>query len=226
MSVMLDTTTESDSGATAVSILSFSHTTTVSADRLMLIAVFYPAPIANYVTSVTYNGVPATKVDSAQANPGNNLGRAVELWKLVAPATGANTVVVNTSSANSNLIAVSATFAGVSQTTALGTSAHNTSTSATSLSATTTGSTSNDLVYGVAHTRSTGTSGVGSGMTRQFTYSIQTNELCFGSTQAGASSVTSTFTQSGAADNFACIAVPIFNDLPAPALSTNFFAAA
>lgn len=222
MAVVYDTSTESDSGATSVSTLTFSHTTTTNSNRVIFVAVYYPAPIASYVTAVTYNGVSLTKIDSAQANPGVGTGRAVDLWYLIAPATGAHNVVITTSSANSNLIGVATTFSGVSQTTAIGTSAKNTSTSATSLAATTTGSTSNDIVLGVGHTRSSGTSGVGAGQTKQYTFTIQSNETFFGSTQAGASSVTTTLTQSGAADNFAMIAVPVLNDGGA-ATPTNLF---
>jgi hypothetical protein len=70
------------------------------------------------VGSITYNGVGLSFV-GAQATS-DNQGR-VEIWQLVAPATGANSVVVNLSAVPESATVGVMTFTGVSQGTPLGT---------------------------------------------------------------------------------------------------------
>lgn len=71
-------------------------------------------------TGVTYNGVTLTSVAKVHSN--NTAGAGyVELFRLIAPATGANTVVATTSASVGSISAGSVSFNGVDQTSPLGT---------------------------------------------------------------------------------------------------------
>jgi hypothetical protein len=85
-------------------VLTFSHTTS-GADRLLLVGV---TCVNATISSVTYNGVGMTAVESG--------GASIRLYALVAPATGANNVVV-TLSTDEAVCAVAASYTGVDQTT-------------------------------------------------------------------------------------------------------------
>lgn len=96
--------------------LTWSHT--FSGDnRLAVISIGYGAG-AEYASGVTINGVACTLVDrrSSVAN-----GRIMEIWQLVAPASGAQDVVASFTSTNIRPVATCLSFAGVDQTTPLGT---------------------------------------------------------------------------------------------------------
>jgi hypothetical protein len=70
---------------------------------------------ATQVTGVTYSGVAMTKVVELDGTATTN-DRAITMWRLVAPATGANNVVV-TSSVSNNLRFASSSYTGVDQAT-------------------------------------------------------------------------------------------------------------
>jgi hypothetical protein len=112
------------SGSTSGSSLTISHTTS-GTDHLMLVSASINNDDHETVTSVTYNGTSLTYVGSETQND----DARVELWKLVAPATGTHNVVV-TFSANLQRYAVVGviTFTGVNQTSPLGTFAGNNAT--------------------------------------------------------------------------------------------------
>lgn len=72
-----------------VSSLSWSHTTGTNSDRFLVVGV---APRSNQtVNSVTYAGASLTKITSTLYNTS---ARNFEMWYMVAPATGSNTVSV------------------------------------------------------------------------------------------------------------------------------------
>jgi hypothetical protein len=93
------------SGLSASSPATFSHTCTGS-DRILFVAA--ASNTSETVTGVTYNGVSMTEVDSVTA------GATQHLFYLVAPATGANNVVVSTS--GSVAVGSSVSYTGVDQT--------------------------------------------------------------------------------------------------------------
>ena len=106
-------------GVTTASSLTISHTTS-GTNRLMLVGVSIvrESTGAPTVSSITYNGVGLSLV-GAQATSDSE-GR-IEIWRLVAPATGANNVVVNLSAVPQSATVGVMTFTGVHQTTPLGT---------------------------------------------------------------------------------------------------------
>jgi uncharacterized repeat protein (TIGR01451 family) len=103
--------------------VAFNHTTTTTANRVLLVGV--SINITNVktttVTAMTYNGAAMTLV-GAHNDAGNT--RRVELWYQLAPATGSNSVsiTVRTPTAGSvGVVAGATTFTGVDQTVPLGT---------------------------------------------------------------------------------------------------------
>ena len=101
---LFDASTESTSDG-------FSHTVGTKGNRLLIVAVF----AGTEPTAVTYGGVSMVKITQADIPSGNELG----LWKLVAPASGGNTVTLT---GESSLTAVQAiSYYNVDQSTPTGT---------------------------------------------------------------------------------------------------------
>jgi uncharacterized repeat protein (TIGR01451 family) len=103
--------------------LTFSHTTSATGTNLlMLVGVslnITNAPTTT-VTGVTYNGTALTPL-GAHNDTGDT--RRVEMWYLLAPATGKNNVAVTvdvTAAATVGMVAGAVTFTGVDQTVPLG----------------------------------------------------------------------------------------------------------
>ncbi len=82
----------------ALSTYSFSHATTTNRDRVLVVTVSVFA--AGTVTGITYNGVALTH--HAAADVSNGVYRS-EVWYLVAPATGTNTVAVTLSGVTTSI---------------------------------------------------------------------------------------------------------------------------
>lgn len=216
MALVYDTASSSNSGGSAASSLTWSHTMGAGSNGILIVAASYANPSTGLITGVTFNGVALTHIDSSVANLGVGTGRAVDLWYLLNPASGANNVVITASGATSPLNGGAISLTGAS---GVGTSAKNNSTSSTSLSCTTS-SGGSDIVVGAACCRTT-THAVGGSQTERYNTVQATNILSWGSTQAGGSSITTTFSQSGSADNFAIIAVPV--TAAGAATPTNLF---
>ncbi len=111
MAIAIDTTTDGGS-SNPVASLTFSHTCNGN-DRLLTVAVEGDLS-TNNITGVTYNGVSMTQVGTGQ-NGNSGTTRYTYFFWLIAPATGANSVVVS-SSPNGFIVAVSASYTGVKQT--------------------------------------------------------------------------------------------------------------
>lgn len=79
--------------ATTGTSLTFSHTCTGS-DRILFVMGHDQSGASSLVTGVTYNGVAMTQIGSGVRVPGD---RYLTMWYLIAPATGANNVVVSAS---------------------------------------------------------------------------------------------------------------------------------
>ena len=108
--VTFDVSSSSSSASTAS--LSWSHAGGTLTNGVVVVGVNL-ASSARTVTSVTFNGVGLT-----QAHRQSNAITATEIWRLVAPANGTNTVVVNLDSAG-ELVSGACTFNGADQTTPL-----------------------------------------------------------------------------------------------------------
>lgn len=113
-----------DAATTAVGTddLTFAHTVS-GALRILIVSIGMRSDTGvgrNDIGSVTYGGVSMTRLDTQQKN-----ALDVYLYYLVAPATGANNVIVdvNPRYAGCNIAAVAASYTGVNQVTPLGTQA-------------------------------------------------------------------------------------------------------
>jgi hypothetical protein len=183
-------------GTTTASSLTISHTTS-GTNRLMLVGVSIAKQSggAPSVSSITYNGVNLSFVGS-QANS-DSLGR-VEIWRLVAPATGANNVVVTLGAAPDAQTVGVMTFTGVHQSTPLGTFASATGDS-TSASVTVT-SAAGELVFDTLVVESSSDKALapGAGQTERWDLFQTVKNNGGGSTEAGAASVTMSWSWSGA----------------------------
>lgn len=104
--------TSSSANVTGTNTTTFAHTCTGS-NRILIVGVQI-TEAATTVTGITYNGVALTKIDHKDVPNGS---RRVEMWYLVAPATGSNNVVVTLSGTPANWFSAGAvSYTGVKQT--------------------------------------------------------------------------------------------------------------
>jgi hypothetical protein len=99
------------SSSTTANTASFSWTHPVSGNQRILLVGISIANTGLQANSVTYNGVPLLRISFA-SNAGN---ARVEIWYLVAPTLGSNTVSVSLSGAT-NAVAGAFSLTGVDQT--------------------------------------------------------------------------------------------------------------
>lgn len=197
----VDATSTNDTGAVSMTV---SHSTS-GADRLMLVGITLHNESGETVTSVTYNGSALSPVGSAQQGTESR----VEIWSLVAPDTGAHDVVVTFSAQLSRNASIGiATFTGVDQSTPLGSFASANGNSAGPATVNVSSAT-NELVFDTVACQQCSSLSVGAGQTQRWNLSVERgNHRAAGSTEAGASSVTMSWTM-GASRPWAIGAVPI-----------------
>ena len=97
-------------GTTTTGTLSFSHTCTGS-DRIIFFFIFNQNNSG--LTTIRYNGVDATLVNTASQNSGT---RVIWIYRILAPATGSNTVEIVRASATNTLACRVLSYNTVSQT--------------------------------------------------------------------------------------------------------------
>lgn len=190
----VDAVTTDDTGDAASSITK-SHTTSGS-DRLLLVCVAILDPGAA-VSTLTYGGTSLTSVGARQT--GGNPKTRMELWRLIAPATGANDVVVTLDQAADRFAIAAISLTGVNQSTPLGTfvSAFNNNSAAPSLSgANVVASASGELVVDCLAAGGTPTATVDASQTDRWNV-VTGGVRCAGSTEAGAATVAMDWTLSG-----------------------------
>ncbi|MDO8537004.1 MAG: hypothetical protein Q7R94_02040, partial [bacterium] len=108
----------SAAASTAASSLTFPHTVASGNSRLLIVGVTI-ADTSNAVATVTYGGTSMISLGVASRGAGKP---EVSLWYLVAPATGANNVVVTlTSGQTDRMMAGAVSFTNVHQSTPVGT---------------------------------------------------------------------------------------------------------
>ena len=107
MSIAFDASTR---GSTTSGTLSFSHTCTGS-DRIIFFCIFNQNNSG--LTTIRYNGVDATLVNTVSQESGT---RVLSIYRLLAPATGSNTVEIVRSSATGTLACRVLSYNTVSQT--------------------------------------------------------------------------------------------------------------
>jgi len=106
MAIAFDTSSIATLANPATSV-TWSHTTAAGSDRVLMVA--GGIPTTDKLTTVTYNSVSCTKIQAFQLGD----SRGCYLHYLVAPATGANNVVISGSS--DAWIGAAATYTGVDQ---------------------------------------------------------------------------------------------------------------
>src|SRR3989442_7436342 len=182
VSVLAPTAGEVSSSQTGgTSTTTWAHTTS-GTNRVLVVGVSCANITTRTVGSVTYDNVAMTIAASA-VNAGN---AGAEIFYLVAPAAGSNTVSVTLSGSANSLVGGAVTLTGVNQTTPLGTFASATGSSiAPSVNAT---SNTGETVIDTVSLTSSGAITVFGGQTQQ--WQAGTSGRGAGSTKPGASSVT------------------------------------
>lgn len=111
--IQYDTTSTASDSADPTT-LTWSHTTTTESNRLLVVGVSAESDTGGHtaqtVSGITYNGVALTKIRSDYVTD-----NGTELWYLVAPATGANNVVITMTAVVDGLYGAAMTFSGVDQ---------------------------------------------------------------------------------------------------------------
>ncbi|MDD1670164.1 MAG: hypothetical protein LUQ67_02430 [Methanomicrobiales archaeon] len=168
--------------------ITISHTTS-GTDRLMLVGFSINDDEHETVSSITYNGATLTKVGYIDNSRSGGNDARVEIWRLIAPATGTHDVVITFSAPLAEqAVAGVMTFTGVDQTTPLGpfASKENDPSPATVTVSSATG----ELVFGVIADEYEPIT-TDSGQTERWNIHAGSSDTYgAGSTKAGASSVT------------------------------------
>jgi putative pyrroloquinoline-quinone-binding quinoprotein len=179
----------SNNGNTGQSSLSWSHTTS-GTNRVLLVGVSWVG--SQTVSSVTYAGTAMTSIGSVI----NGSNARAQLFYLVAPATGANTVQVTMSAAATEIVGGAVTFTGANQTTPVGTFASATgNSSAPSVTVT---SNAGETVIDTVEVNSSTAMTAGGAQTQRWQMQ-PTNFRGAGSTEPGASTLTMSWTSGSAA---------------------------
>lgn len=170
----------------AASSFSWSHTCTGS-NRLLVVGIVLSSS-TNSVTSATYNSVAMTQ--RLAVNMGSDL--RLEIWSIVAPATGTNTIAVNLAS-NGVLQAGATSWTDIHQTTPHGDTAYTTGTGTSPSQSVAAGS--NDVVLdalALNDINGTVVATVGAGQTQRYnvTGGPTNSYTAAGSSEPGAASVT------------------------------------
>ena len=221
----LDGAVSSGTGAANSSSLSFSHTTGTGANRLLLVGVSWNAgTTARTISSVTFtpsggSAVALTPVITQQVS-GQNRYSAIYRWpaSTALPSGQSGTVAVTFSGAVSSGSVVGAVnFAGVNQTTPLGTPAGaGPSSQGTAPTVTLTGLSGNELVFDnvfMGGSSSSQTLTAGAGQAQLWNAFVSNTRAAASTEKATGSSVTMSWTAASSA-YWAIAAVPI---KPAPA---------
>ena len=131
MAITYDTTS-TGMNATDPTSLTWSHTTTTASDRVLIVGTSTESDTGGHtaqtVSGITYAGAALTKVRTDYITD-----NGTELWYKIAPATGANDIVVTMTGTVDGLFGAGLTFSGVDQTTPIDNHA-GTTTTGTSIS--------------------------------------------------------------------------------------------
>lgn len=186
-----------------------SFTVAVNANRLLIVRISFPGD--GSVTSITYNSVALTLVDTASSGTGAT-NRKSAIYYLIAPATGTNDVVLTVATDAVMAVEISSWY-GVDQSTPLGTSAKTSATTGTSFSVAP-GSAVGDVVIDAGCIRTTSTPSATGGQTVDENQVLNGNVRGVGGHLAGSAGTTTMSWSWTGSDNNALIAVAI---KPAPA---------
>lgn len=203
MAIAFDASSSVQSGGN--SDITLSHTCTGS-DRLLMVGI--STEYGGVTPSgVTYNGVAMTQVGSAVINTDSFANAQLHVYRLIAPASGANNIVASFSGPPGDRGVVGVSFTGVDQTTPLGTAQTGTQNNTSSPSKDCTSGATGDLIvdFQAAHS-DLGSATAGSGQTSRAQALGGRDVIC--STEAGAASVTMSWSV-GSSRWFAQMVIPI-----------------
>ncbi len=194
-SIAVDNTSSAAGPASDVTSLTWSHTVGSGTNRILIVGVSLVRGDAT-VSSVTYGGVSLTSI-GALSDSGNNT--RMEMWKLVAPTAGTASIVVTLSAAK-RIVGGAVSFTGVNQTVPHGTFASNSlSGGGSSTPSVNVSGASGELVIDTLATQGDADPATAS-QTQQWSRDTSSGSgadvIGGGSTKAGASSVTMSWTLS------------------------------
>ena len=205
MAIAFDAT--SNSGYQTTTPYSWSHTCTGSS-RVLIVGVSMLSVAGSSVTGITYNGVALTKIRSDISAVG---AVRTELWRLVNPASGSNTVEV-TLSATLDSIAAAVSLTGVNQTNPTGSHNGASATNVGAADATVSVSTTADgswLIDAVATTDTAITVGAGQTQRSNVSGTLGSGGTSTEGPKTPTGSVTMSWTDVGAAATWTVSAVEI-----------------
>jgi hypothetical protein len=183
------TTTSSGNG-----VITLSHTCTGS-DRILFVAIGSNSSLD--ATGVTYNGVAMTSMGAID-NPDSGANSRLEVFRLVAPATGANDISASFSGPPADRTVIAVSFTGVHQTVPLGTIATNTTNNTTAPTVTVVGAVGDLIVdFHAANSRLTSIAADASQTERASILGTGSIPGTMSSTEAGAASVVMNWSNSG-----------------------------
>jgi len=217
--IALASSSSSSTVGTTATSLTFSHTPGSGANRVLVVTIAVGATTENgsapTVSGVTFNSVGMTLVGS-RTTPANRVRSY--MYRLVAPTTAANNVVISLSSAGT-VVANASTFTGVDQTTPLGTYASNDGGNSSIAVAVT--SATGELVIGTVAQDSAPLLGLGAGQTALTGMPVAISNPSdsvagHASTEPGAASVTHSYTTDDSVKKWAIGAASL-----KPALGTS-----
>ncbi|HET7609824.1 MAG TPA: DUF4347 domain-containing protein, partial [Gammaproteobacteria bacterium] len=197
----------SAASAGAASSLTWAHTVDGGSDGLLLVTVSVETDTGTTVGSVTYGGVALTRLDAATSTRDH-----VEMWYLKLPAAGTANIVVTLSSGADRVAAGATDFFGVEQDSSAYSSGSVVTASGTGDPSLTIASAAGELVVDGVADRDIDSEFVGASQTVLFTNKTGTSpgDAWVGSSyEAGAASVTMSWTTNGPGGQWAAIAVAL-----------------
>jgi outer membrane protein assembly factor BamB len=208
--------TEAHAAAGAVASLTYALTVPAGTDRALIVSVQLGSGCAGAavptVTGVTYAGVAMTQITSILGTPCGPGTTRSEQWRLVAPATGTNSVVVTLSGAAPATIHSGAMlFTGVHQTTPVRAFASASGGPASGNGGSSTVTVTSAVGDMIVNTVGQGTSITAAGQTQRFLNNVNSSNTLNnsgGSTAPGAASVVMTWTF-GASDEWQTISASL-----------------
>ncbi|MEZ5327485.1 MAG: hypothetical protein R3F19_20740 [Verrucomicrobiales bacterium] len=186
-----------------------AHTTGAGTNRLMLVGISaYTGSATTQVSSVSYAGQNLTFVGRRRdGTSGTGNITLTEVWRLVNPPSGAGTISVSLNASSFGWIVGATTFTGVNQSTPLGTPVLTSGSTGTPTA--TVNSASGELVFDVIAREWPGSATPGAGQTERWDRSDPDDILGASSTEAGASSVTMSWSTDVNTYPWSQVAVPI-----------------
>lgn len=196
--------------AQTASTHSFSYFSTISSStsRILMVGISYKNTNDRTVTSVTYAGQTMTLVGDRSYTPsGSNYYARVYIYRLLAPATGNNTLSITWSGALSQGAVIGAvTYSGVDQTTPTGTFAS--ATGSNSVPAVTVSGATGRMMFGVVAGLTTSNYAASTGGTQLYTSTPYSGQTA-GSGQSKAGAATVSLSWNGSNDKWAVAGVSL-----------------